>query len=74
MNVLISKMLFFSDIIVCNRNNNLMPLWYTFACTKESAGDAIDMANAFYGSGLCIYAEPDIMLTIIIDDSEPEPI
>ena len=55
-------------------NNNLMPLWYTFACTKKSAGDAIDMANAFYESGLCIYAEPDIMHTIIIDDSEHEPI
>lgn len=46
-------------------NNKLLPLWYTLSCDKESVGDAIDMANVFYESGLFSLAEPDIMRKII---------
>ena len=47
-------------------DNKLLPLWFTLSCDKESAGDAIDMANAFYESGLFEYAEPDIMGAVIL--------
>mgnify|MGYP003417877099 FL=1 len=47
-------------------DNKLLPLWFTLLCDKESAGDAIDMANAFYESGLFEYAEPDIMGAVIL--------
>lgn len=46
-------------------DNKLLPLWFTLSCDKESAGDAIDMANAFYESGLFEQAEPDIMGRVI---------
>jgi len=38
-----------------------MPLWYVLACTNGSQS-SISMANAFYQSGLFIFAEPDFML------------
>ena len=47
-------------------DNKLLPLWFTLLCDKESAGDAIDMANAFYESGLFEHAEPDIMGAVIL--------
>ena len=47
-------------------DNKLLPLWFTLSCDKESAGDAIDMANAFYESGLFEHAEPDIMGAVIL--------
>lgn len=47
-------------------DNKLLPLWFTLSCDKESAGDAIDMANAFYESGLFEYAEPDIMGAVML--------
>jgi hypothetical protein len=37
----------------------LMPLWYTLSCTNQSAGNANDMANLFYETGLFEYAEPE---------------
>lgn len=46
-------------------NNKFLPLWYTLSCDKESVGDAIDMANVFYESGLFTFAQPDIMGGII---------
>ena len=47
-------------------DNKLLPLWFTLSCDKESAGDAIDMANAFYESGLFEHAEPDIMGAVML--------
>lgn len=47
-------------------NNKLLPLWYTLSCNKESVGDAIEMANVFYESGLVTFAQPDIMGEITI--------
>ena len=41
--------------------NKFMPLWFTLSCTKESAGNALEMANIFYESGLFAAAEPDLM-------------
>jgi hypothetical protein len=43
-------------------NNKFMPLWYTLACTKSSAGNALKMANLFYESGKFSAAEPDLMV------------
>lgn len=40
--------------------NEFMPLWYTLSCDNESAGDALQMANEFYESGLFEFAEPDL--------------
>lgn len=42
-------------------NNEFLPLWYTLSCDNESAGDALQMANLFYETGLFAVAEPDIM-------------
>jgi len=47
-------------------DNKLLPLWFTLSCDKHSAGDAIDMANTFYESGLFEHAEPDIMGAVIL--------
>lgn len=47
-------------------DNKLLPLWFTLSCDKESAGDAIDMANTFYESGLFEHAEPDIMGAVML--------
>ncbi|WP_299090758.1 S8 family serine peptidase [uncultured Bacteroides sp.] len=41
--------------------NEFMPLWYTLSCDNESAGDALQMANEFYESGLFEFAEPDLI-------------
>jgi len=35
-----------------------MPLWYAVACTKESKGNALEVANSFYESGLFEEASP----------------
>ncbi len=42
-------------------NNEYMPLWYTLACSKESSGDALVIANKFYETGLFTEAQPDLM-------------
>jgi len=33
-------------------SNPLMPLWYTLACQNSSKGNALQMSNTFYESGL----------------------
>jgi len=35
-----------------------IPLWYLVSCTKESKGNALEVANSFYESGLFEGAEP----------------
>lgn len=42
-------------------NNEYMPLWYTLSCSKESTGNALELANKFYESGLFEEAQPDLM-------------
>jgi hypothetical protein len=32
-------------------NNGFMPLWYTLSCSKNSKGNALEMANTFYETG-----------------------
>lgn len=50
------------------------PLWYTLACTNESAGDALEMANAFHESGFFEAAEPDRIFNIQMSDYSSDPI
>lgn len=45
-------------------NNEYMPLWYTLSCDMNSAGNSLQMANAFYESGLFEAAEPDFMFNV----------
>lgn len=45
-------------------NNEYMPLWYTLSCDMGSAGNSLQMANAFYESGLFEAAEPDFMFNV----------
>lgn len=40
-------------------NNEFMPLWYFLECSKESAGNTLQMANLFYETGLFAHAEPE---------------
>ncbi len=41
--------------------NEFMPLWYTLACDSASAGNALEMANRFYETGLFAAAEPSFV-------------
>jgi subtilisin family serine protease len=41
--------------------NKFMPLWYTLSCSKKSKGNALEMANQFYDTGLFLASEPDLM-------------
>lgn len=43
-------------------NNQHRPLWFTLACSNKSAGNAMEMANYYYETGLFVNAEPDIMI------------
>ena len=43
-------------------NNLYRPLWFTLACSNQSSGNAMEMANYFYETGLFANAEPDIMI------------
>lgn len=42
-------------------NNKFRPLWYTLACDRNSTGNALEMANLFFETGLFDAAEPDLM-------------
>lgn len=41
--------------------NRFMPEWYTLAVDKASRGNALEMANLFYETGLFVACEPDLM-------------
>lgn len=45
-------------------NNEYMPLWYTLACDKISSGNALELANKFFESGLFSESHPDLMAPI----------
>jgi hypothetical protein len=58
-------------------NNRFMPLWFTLACSKNSSGNSLEMANLFYETGLFAAGSPDRMVEIILgcspnDDHFPE--
>jgi hypothetical protein len=42
-------------------NNEYMPLWFTLACSKESTGNALDLANKFYETNLFEACQPNLM-------------
>jgi subtilisin family serine protease len=42
-------------------NDGFMPLWYILSCDKNSRGNALEMANLFYETGLFTSAQPDFM-------------
>lgn len=42
-------------------SNIYMPLWYTLACSKNSRGNSLQMANLFYESQLFSSSEPDFI-------------
>ena len=42
-------------------NNKQLPLWYTLACTKDSVGNALHVANKVYESNQFAAAEPDFL-------------
>lgn len=50
-------------------SNPFRPLWFTLACSRLSAGNALEMSNVFYESGLFAYAEPDIMVSNMVCSS-----
>ena len=58
---LLEKMAKENNAIVLG-NNRYMPLWYTVSCTNESDGNALELANMFYETGLFLDAVPDIMV------------
>ena len=43
-------------------HNKFMPLWYTLACSSESSGNALEVANIFFESGFFAAAEPDFLV------------
>lgn len=49
------------NIVEVIGNNEYMPLWYTLSCSKKSTGNALELANKFYESGLFEEAQPDLM-------------
>jgi subtilisin family serine protease len=51
----------FSNNVEIIGNNEFMPLWYTLACSKESNGNALEIANKFYETGLFVSCQPDLM-------------
>lgn len=42
--------------------NRFMPEWYTVSLTRKSKGNALEMANLFYESGIFAASEPDLMV------------
>lgn len=50
-----------SNSVVIMGNNKFMPLWYTLSCSKKSKGNALEMANMFYETGMFLASEPDLM-------------
>ena len=47
--------------------NNYMPLWFTLAVKRNSKGNALEMANRFYESGLFKEAQPAFLFESLLD-------
>ena len=52
-------------------NNQFMLLWYTLACSKQSSGNALEVANKFFESGHFSGAEPDFISHFQLKSSDP---
>ena len=52
--------------------NEFMLLWYTLSCSKNSCGNALEMANKFYESNLFEYSYPDFMFEYSLNCSNDE--
>ena len=50
--------------------NEFMPLWYTLSCSSKSMGNALEMANRFYETGLFAAAEPSFVAEIVMNSAE----
>jgi len=42
-------------------NDSFMPLWWILSCDKNSKGNALEMANLFYETGVFASGQPDFM-------------
>ena len=51
-------------------NNKFMPLWYTLACSKQSSGNALEVANKFFESGHFSVAEPEFLVDFQLESSD----
>jgi hypothetical protein len=47
------------------QNNQFMNEWYTLIADKNSSGDALQMANYFYETGLFSSCDPDIIKMVV---------
>lgn len=50
-------------------NNELMPLWYTLSCGKETTGNSLEVANKLFETELFAAAEPDFLADFQIKQS-----
>ncbi|WP_455668940.1 S8 family peptidase [Phocaeicola sp.] len=55
-------------------NNEFMPLWYTLSCSKESTGNALELANKFYETGFFSSCQPDFICDDKINNSVNDPL
>ena len=55
-------------------NNEFMPLWYTLACSKESTGNALELANLFYETGEFASSQPDFICDDKLNSSVNDPL
>lgn len=51
--------------ILSKEQNSFMNNWYTLIADKNSKGDALEMANYFYETGLFAASEPDIIKIVV---------
>lgn len=56
--------------VTIKNQNQFMPLWYTLVCTKNTIGNSLEVANAFYETGLFASSSPNF---ISIRDEEATP-
>lgn len=47
------------------KQNEFMSEWFTLQADKNSSGDALQMANYFYETGLFIASEPDLIKLVV---------
>ncbi|GAB3413015.1 S8 family serine peptidase [Niabella aquatica] len=48
-------------------NDKNMPLWYTLQCTKQSTGNALELANRLYETNLFASCQPDLMTNDVVN-------
>lgn len=54
-------------------NNKQMPLWYTLSCKKDSAGNALEVANKIFETNEFAAAEPDFLADFQIQQAPACP-